>query len=347
MSKVLVTGGIGSVGCATVAHLLNLGYTVRIFDRASEADARSAKRASMYADAEYVQGDLNHYEAVLNAMTGCDQVIHLAALAAPMVGTPEEVFHVNATGTFNVFQAADTLGIKRISQASSINAIGMFYGVKPVEPDAFPIDEDQAPHGTDAYSFSKWVIEEIAAFFWQRSGISSVSLRFPGVQRVEFRQRVGRRTDLTHQLVERLEAMSEADRLDWWQSWMAELTDLRARRMMESGEFMHALFSETPVLPPEKMILLLSRDNFWALIDERDAAQALEKGLSAAYVGAHPLFVNDAVNSANIPSETLLRLFFPNVVGRKKPLEGTESLVSIQRARDLIGFEPKFSFHAE
>ena len=37
---------------------------------------------------------------------------------------------------------------------------------------------------TDAYSFSKQVIEEIADYFWRREGISSVNLRLPGVYEV-------------------------------------------------------------------------------------------------------------------------------------------------------------------
>lgn len=40
--------------------------------------------------------------------------------------------------------------------------------------------------------------------------------------------------------------------------------------------------------------------NFWASIDARDAAQALEKGLTADYQGSHPLFVNDSENAAGI-----------------------------------------------
>ena len=83
------------------------------------------------------------------------------------------------------------------------------------------------------------------------------------------------------------------------------------------------------------------RSNFWASIDARDSAQALEKGLTADYQGSHPIFVNDSVNAAGVDSELLVQVFFPEVTGRSHPLQGQETLVSIDKARALIGYEPE------
>ena len=94
------------------------------------------------------------------------------------------------------------------------------------------------------------------------------------------------------------------------------------------------------------MVLLFGgfgRSNFWASVNAEDSAQAFEKGLLADYEGSHPLYINDSHNAAGIESETLLRILFPEVVARKRTLEGTESLVSIDKARKLIGFEPEHS----
>jgi nucleoside-diphosphate-sugar epimerase len=89
------------------------------------------------------------------------------------------------------------------------------------------------------------------------------------------------------------------------------------------------------------MLLLAGRSNFWTSIHAEDAAQALEKGLLADYEGSHPLYVNDRENTTGVESETLVRVFFPEVTARTHPLIGTESLVSIDKARELIGFEPE------
>jgi len=82
--------------------------------------------------------------------------------------------------------------------------------------------------------------------------------------------------------------------------------------------------------------------NFWASIDARDSAQAIELGLTADYEGSHPLWVNDSHNSAGVPTQALAELFYPDVP-LKRDLVGTESLVSIDRARELLGFEPEYS----
>ena len=88
--------------------------------------------------------------------------------------------------------------------------------------------------------------------------------------------------------------------------------------------------------------LIRGRTNFWTSLDARDAAQSIEKGLFAKYEGSHPLYVNAAHNGLGLPSALLAAYAFPEVTEFKHPLEGTETLVSIDRARALIGFEPEY-----
>jgi len=355
MSKVLVTGGIGLVGRAVVTRLLERGYQVRILDRASQSDVRGGERADrrapedwwtdVFARTEYVQGDINDFPDLLEKTRGCDLIAHMAAIPSPVGGSPEQVFQVNAAGTFNVFQAAAKLGIKRVSQASSINAVGLYYGVKPAEPLYFPIDEDHPPQSTDAYSFSKWVIEEIGEFFWRREGISSVALRFPAVLPAQAAAWAVRRREMTRQQMETLRAMSASEQRAWLDGVLTTLKELRAQHKMEDQAFMRSMFGPNASAPEElrqAYMVAMMRNNFWTQIDDRDAAQAVEKGLSAQYEGAHALFVNDSHNNTGIESEELLRFFYPEVKARKRPLPGTESMVSIDRARQVIGFEPEF-----
>jgi hypothetical protein len=87
---------------------------------------------------------------------------------------------------------------------------------------------------------------------------------------------------------------------------------------------------------------VFDRYNFWAWVDERDAAQSLVKSVTAEYEGAHALFVNDHANSLDYDAGTLARIFFPDVP-LKSDLSRSASLVSIERARALIGFEPEHS----
>ena len=111
-----------------------------------------------------------------------DGVVQLAALPNPTGGTAPDIFHINCTDTFNVYQAAAEEGIKRAVSASSINALGSNFGVKAFQLSYFPIDEKHPQQTTDAYSLSKQILEETAEYFSRRDGISGVCRRLPAVR---------------------------------------------------------------------------------------------------------------------------------------------------------------------
>ena len=107
--------------------------------------------------------------------------MHLAAIPNTRRCPNPTLFNINVSGTYNVFEAAAKAGVKRIAQASSINAVGGFWGCDDRRLDYFPLDENHPLHTTDAYSFSKQMVEEIANYYWRRAGITSVSFRLPAV----------------------------------------------------------------------------------------------------------------------------------------------------------------------
>ena len=87
--------------------------------------------------------------------------------------------------------------------------------------------------------------------------------------------------------------------------------------------------------------------DFWTVIDERDSAQGFVKAALSDYDGTHVLFINDSHNVTGIDSADLAALMFPTpetwTGSWKRPIKGTDSLVSIEQARELIGFEPEYS----
>ncbi len=93
-------------------------------------------------------------------------------------------------------------------------------------------------------------------------------------------------------------------------------------------------------------MMMFGRTDFWSIINAEDAAQAIEKGVLADYEGSHPLFVNDSENSLGVSSRMLAELYFPEVTTWKRDVEGAETLVSNERARALIGYEPEHSMRA-
>jgi hypothetical protein len=92
------------------------------------------------------------------------------------------------------------------------------------------------------------------------------------------------------------------------------------------------------------MMAMTNRVNFFTMLDERDSAQAIEKGLSVEFEGSHALFINDSHNWSGVESKLLAEIFYPDVKTFKKALVGSETVISIDQARKIIGFEPQYSF---
>lgn len=333
---ILLTGGSGSVGKAIIQRLARRGDTVRVIGR----------RAGLsFEGAEYRVCDVNDYPNLREAVRGCDAVIHLAAIANPGYGSSEEIFRVNASGSFNVFQAAAEEGIRRVVQASSINSAGQFFGIKPAPLHYLPLDEEHPVYSTDPYSFSKNVVESIGEYFWRREGISSLALRFPWVAPAEIHNDSDEWRKYVQVFCAELYARPLEERRAWFRRAWDQYNAFRATRPYEPPKAQETWENEDyPADTNPERMAMSQRVNFFTMLDERDSAQAVEKGLTAEFEGAHVLFINDSLNWTGVESRVLADLFYPDVPIHKKPLTGTQSLVSIDKARALIGFEPEYTF---
>jgi nucleoside-diphosphate-sugar epimerase len=87
----------------------------------------------------------------------------------------------------------------------------------------------------------------------------------------------------------------------------------------------------------------LRRWNLWGYIDTRDGAQAVLKALEAKRPGFETYVIANADTVMTRPSSELAAAEFPNVE-LKHELVGTETLLSIDKARKLLGFEPSHSW---
>ena len=116
LSKVLVTGADGFIGSHLVQELLAAGHEVRAFclynSNGSWGWLDSLPEATK-AELDVVLGDIRDPLCVREAMRGCEQVFHLAALIAIPYSyvAPASYVDTNIHGTLNVVQAARDLGV--------------------------------------------------------------------------------------------------------------------------------------------------------------------------------------------------------------------------------------------
>ena len=83
--------------------------------------------------------------------------------------------------------------------------------------------------------------------------------------------------------------------------------------------------------------------NLWGYIDARDAAQAIRKSIESPIKGAHVFIIANADTVMTRPNTELLAELFPGIA-TKRPFGPTETLLSIEKARRMLGYEPKFSW---
>jgi nucleoside-diphosphate-sugar epimerase len=87
----------------------------------------------------------------------------------------------------------------------------------------------------------------------------------------------------------------------------------------------------------------IRRWNLWGYVDARDVAQAVRRALEADLTGAHVAIVAAADTCMRRDSADLLREVYPEVPLRR-PVAGRETLLAIDRARDLLGYAPEHSW---
>lgn len=335
--RIFLTGGTGNVGEAAVRRLVRSGHRVTVVGRSE---------ASVPEGADYRICNVTDAESVRREMAGHDAVVHLAAIPSPYGRPGHVVFHSNADGTFNVYEAAAENGISRVVNASSINALGMFFGDRSPDIRYLPVDEHHPTLPTDAYSFAKGVTEQIGDYFYDRDGISGVSLRLPEV--------------VHHELFVRRQQEHGAN------PWpvAAKLLDLPDERRVAELQRLHTAYDEfrrANRLDKRKKSRdrwnenlvkydLLTRDEHWhmfrhvnlyAYLHEDDSAQVIERAVTENYSGHHAFFVQAQHNNLGLPLEEVAKLFWPTVPERRPPYPGDTCVPSLRTARELLGFEPE------
>ncbi|MGH7204570.1 MAG: hopanoid-associated sugar epimerase [Nitrospiraceae bacterium] len=118
--KALVTGATGFVGAAVARALCTAGVEVRVLVR-RDSDLRNLSQLKV----EQAYGDLRDRDSLRRALSGCQQLYHVAAHYALWAKDLSVFYQVNVTGTRMLLETARELGTERIVYTSTIGAIGL------------------------------------------------------------------------------------------------------------------------------------------------------------------------------------------------------------------------------
>ena len=171
--RALITGGAGLIG-STIADVL-MGCGVRevvVLDNVSRGSRDNLRAVAASGRLTIVEGDITDQSLVASTMEGVDVLFHQAAIRITQCAEePRLALEVLVDGTYNVLEAAQRAGVRKVVAASSASVYGM--------ADRFPTDEAQHPyHNRTLYGASKVFNEGLLRSFNEMFGLDYVALRY-------------------------------------------------------------------------------------------------------------------------------------------------------------------------
>jgi nucleoside-diphosphate-sugar epimerase len=144
------------------------------------------------------------------------------------------------------------------------------------------------------------------------------------------------RPESTYSLVKDLEEEMARQFCRWDPT--LKMFGMRFSNVMEPGDY--AAFPAFDADP------LLRKWNLWGYIDARDGAQAVRRALEHEATGTEVFVIANADTVMSRSSASLMAEVFPDVPVRKA-LGEHETLLSIDKARRVLGYEPTHSWRNE
>jgi UDP-glucose 4-epimerase len=168
-----VTGGAGLVGSHLTDMLVREGAAeVVVLDNFSRGTWANLAWALANGPVRVVQGDLRDRAAVAAATSGADYVFHQAAMRITQCAEhPRLALEMLVDGTYNVLEAAQAEGVRKVVAASSASVYGL--------ADVFPTPEEQHPYNNRTlYGAAKVFNEGLLRSFNEMYGLPYVALRY-------------------------------------------------------------------------------------------------------------------------------------------------------------------------
>ena len=305
MTTVLITGGAGFIGSNLCEYFLSKNYKVICLDNFSTGHLHNLTGFIENENFRLIEGDIRNAKDCQEAVNGVDYVFHEAALGSVprSINDPVTTNDVNVSGFLNMLVAARDAKVKRFIYAASSSTYGDSVGLPKVE--------DVIGKPLSPYAITKYVNELYAEIFGKTYGLETIGLRYFNV--------FGRKQDPNGAYAAVIP------------KFVAQLMNLESPVINGDGEY--------------------SRD--FTYID--NVIQMNELAMNTT----NPLAINTVFNTAFGDRNTLNNLIdylkeylseydsnIKNIAityGPNRAGDIPHSLASIDKAKELLGYNPKYS----
>ena len=170
--KILITGGAGFIGSNLCEYFLSKGNYVTCLDNFATGHRHNIEHLFSNEKFKLIEGDIRNLEDCKNATHGIDYVLHQAALGSVprSIVDPITSNDVNVSGFLNMLVASRDNGVKRVVFAASSSTYG--------DSESLPKVEDVIGKPLSPYAITKYVNELYADIFSKTYGLETIGLRY-------------------------------------------------------------------------------------------------------------------------------------------------------------------------
>ncbi|MFN3755259.1 SDR family oxidoreductase [Flavobacterium sp.] len=169
---ILITGGAGFIGSNLCEYFLEKGYLVTCLDNFATGHRHNIEGFLSHDKFKLIEGDIRNIETCREAVNGIDFVLHQAALGSVprSINDPVTSNDVNVSGFLNMLVASRDAGVKRFVYAASSSTYG--------DSESLPKVEDKIGKPLSPYAITKYVNELYADIFGKTYGLETIGLRY-------------------------------------------------------------------------------------------------------------------------------------------------------------------------
>ncbi|WP_426095409.1 SDR family oxidoreductase [Flavobacterium sp. DSR2-3-3] len=169
---ILITGGAGFIGSNLCDYFLSKGYKVVCLDNFATGHRHNLKDFINHPNFSLIEGDIRNAIDCATAVKGVDYVLHQAALGSVprSINDPATTNDVNVSGFLNMLVAAKDEKVKRFVYAASSSTYG--------DSEALPKVEAVIGKPLSPYAITKYVNELYAEIFSKTYGLETIGLRY-------------------------------------------------------------------------------------------------------------------------------------------------------------------------
>jgi UDP-N-acetylglucosamine/UDP-N-acetylgalactosamine 4-epimerase len=171
-SKILITGGAGFIGSNLIEYFLKNNNEVVCLDNLSTGHKKNIAPFLNENNFQFIEGDIRDLDTCRKATNGCDYVFHQAALGSVprSIKDPATTNAVNIDGFLNMLIAAKDEKVKRFIYAASSSTYG--------DSKELPKIEERIGRPLSPYAITKVVNEYYAKVYSELYGLETIGLRY-------------------------------------------------------------------------------------------------------------------------------------------------------------------------